>query len=117
MPKLARHDSKTTISTASQMSFAVAACAFAAAGIGSIVNFWLTGWMAVGGMVGVGLFYLALGLVNLNSRNSYDDEQFMSSLSEKTARSDNLYAEAVQHPASVDHKTISMKSKQVIQDD
>ena len=54
MPKLAKSHSEFSLSPASRMSFAISACAFAAAGIGTVVNHWLTGWMAVGGMAGVG---------------------------------------------------------------
>ena len=68
------HDSQTStrreMTPASKMSFAVAACAFAAAGIGLLINQWMSGWMAVGGMAGVGLFYLAVGLLNLGSTGS-----------------------------------------------
>lgn len=59
-----------SIGVTSKMSFAVAACAFGAAAIGLLVNQWLSGWMAVGGMTGVGLFYLAVGLLNLGARSS-----------------------------------------------
>lgn len=52
---------------AALMCFAVSAGAFVAAGIGAIVNHMLAGWMAVGGMAMVGLFYLALGLFSLGS--------------------------------------------------
>ena len=86
------------MSPVSQMSFAISAFAFAAAGIGTVINHWLTGWMAVGGMAGVGLFYLAVGVLNLRSRNAFDDDDSMSSVSHRTARSDNLYAEAVSRP-------------------
>jgi hypothetical protein len=66
------------LSSTSKMSFAVAACAFAAAGIGLLVNQWMSGWMAVGGMAGVGLFYLAVGLLNLGSNGtmSQNDQDF-----------------------------------------
>ncbi len=98
MPKLAKTQSEFSMSPASQMSFAISACAFAAAGIGTVVNHWLTGWMAVGGMAGVGLFYLAIGILNLRSKNAFDDDESMASVSQRTARSDNLYAEAVSRP-------------------
>ena len=48
--------------------FSVSACAFFACVVGLVVNHWLSGWMAVGGMAGIGLFYLALGLLSLGSR-------------------------------------------------
>ena len=98
MPKLAKISSDFSMSPAARMSFAISACAFAAAGIGTIVNHWLTGWMAVGGMAGVGLFYLAVGILNLRSRNAFDDDESMASISQRTARLDNLYAEAVSRP-------------------
>ena len=56
------------VNDASLMCFSVAAGALIAAGIGAIVNHLLAGWMAVGGMVGVALLYLALGLFNLGSQ-------------------------------------------------
>lgn len=95
MPKLAKVDSRFSLTPASQMAFAVSLCAFAAAGVGLIVNHWLTGWMAVGGMVGVGLFYLAVGILNLRSKNAFDDDELITNASERTARSDNLFAEAI----------------------
>lgn len=62
-PAVARQE----LSPASKMSFAVSLCAFAAAAVGLLVNQWMSGWMAVGGMAGIGLFYLAVGLLNLNT--------------------------------------------------
>ncbi len=59
--------SRRELNSTSQMSFAVAACAFAAAALGLLINQWMSGWMAVGGMAGLGLFYLAIGLLNLGS--------------------------------------------------
>ena len=114
MPKLAKVDSRLTLTPASQMAFAVSACAFTAAAVGTVVNYWLTGWMAVGGMVGVGLFYLAIGVLNLRSRNEFDDDDLITNISERTARSDNLYAEAVirqrtdsREPQTTEHLRIS----------
>jgi hypothetical protein len=46
----------------------VSAFAFLACLVGVIVNHWLSGWMAVGGMAGIGLFYLAIGLMSLGER-------------------------------------------------
>ena len=81
----------------SRMAFAVSVCAFAAAGVSIVVNHWLTGWMAVGGMAGIGLFYLAIGILNLHSKNAFDDDGLITSISQRRARSDNLYGEAVSH--------------------
>ena len=66
---------RPALNPTSKMSFAVAACAFGAAGIGLVIDQWMSGWMAVGGMAGVGLFYMAIGLLNLGSTNSiFTDE-------------------------------------------
>ena len=48
----------------SKVCFAVAACAFAAAALGMLINMVFAGWIAVSGMVALGLFYTALGLLN-----------------------------------------------------
>ena len=96
------------LSPTSQMAFAVALCALAAAGVGTIVNHWLTGWMAVGGMVGVGLFYLAIGLLNLRTQQPVFDED-ASNVSQRTANAENLVGEAVTQSGN---PTISMRSSQ-----
>ena len=49
--------------------------------------------MAVGGMVGVGLFYTAIGLWNLRSNHPLYDDNTKRNVSERTARPDNLYGE------------------------
>ena len=96
MLKSQKFETGSMVNPTSQMAFAVAFCALAAAGIGSIVNLWLTGWLAVGGMVGVGLFYWAVGVINLPVTSPiFDDEESMLNTSRRTARMDNLYAEAV----------------------
>lgn len=51
---------------ASRMCFAVAIGASVAAAIGCVVNLFLSGWMATAGMLVVCLFYLAMGIFNLN---------------------------------------------------
>ena len=63
-----------SVGITSKMSFAVAGCAFGAAIIGLLVNQWLSGWMAVGGMTGVGLFYLAVGLLNLSPSGHHESD-------------------------------------------
>ena len=70
MPQNSHSSSGGQLNQTSSMSFAVAGCAFAAAAIGILVNHWLSGWMAVAGMAGVGLFYLAIGLLNLGTSDS-----------------------------------------------
>ena len=85
------------------MAFTVAAIALVAAGIGMIVNHWLTGWMAVGGMVGVGLFYAAIGVLSLTGKQIGFDarEESVSNASQRTARTLNLYAVPVIRPRVV----------------
>ena len=61
---------RSEMNPTSKMSFAVAGCAFGAAAIGLLINHWMSGWMAVGGMAGLGLFYLAIGVLSLGSSNS-----------------------------------------------
>ena len=67
MSRDSQPSSRRELNSTSQMSFAVAACAFGAAALGLLINQWMSGWMAVGGMAGLGLFYLAIGLLNLGS--------------------------------------------------
>ncbi len=88
------------MNSASQMAFTVAAIALAAAGVGVIVNHWVTGWMAVGGMVGVGLFYAAIGVLSLTRKQIGFDarEESVSNASQRTARALNLYSEPVLRP-------------------
>lgn len=98
MPTPSNESSDSIISPVSRMSFAVALCAFAAAGVGWIVNNWLSGWMAVGGMFGVGLFYLAVGVLNLNLHPIKSKDQPLDSLSHQTANADNLVGEPIKRP-------------------
>ena len=67
MSRESQTSSRTEMNTTSKMSFAVAGSALGAAAIGLLINQWMTGWMAVGGMAGLGLFYRAIGLLNLGS--------------------------------------------------
>ncbi len=101
MPKPLKREPQFVMSPTSQMAFAVALCALAAAGIGSIVNHWLTGWMAVGGMVGVGLFYAAVGILNLRANHPLYDDDANQNISQRTARADNLFGEPVTWPRSI----------------
>ena len=81
----------------SKMAFAVAVCALTAAGVGAIVNHWMTGWMAIGGMTGVGLFYFAIGLLNLKAKHRIVDHEPLWNASQWMAQADNLYAEPLVH--------------------
>ena len=65
-----RRNAWTTLNPVSKISFAVAIAAFGTALLGLVINQILTGWMAAGGMTGVGLFYLAIGVLNLDWRSS-----------------------------------------------
>ena len=55
-----------------RMAFIVAVYAFGAAGLGLLINQWVPGWMAIGGMAGVGLFYLTMGAMSFQSTPSMD---------------------------------------------
>lgn len=113
MSKALKSPSESVMNSTSQMAFAIAVCALVAAGVGSIINHWLTGWMAVGGMVGVGLFYLAVGLLNLKSKRSlFDEVDSMSNTSQRTARPENLYAEAIS-PARIRDSNVSDSSQRL----
>jgi len=96
MSKLPKSEIQTTLTPASQMAFAVAFCALAVAGIGAIANQWLSGWLAIGGMFGVGLFYIAIGVLNIVSNPpAFHEDESISNLSQRAARVDNLYEEPV----------------------
>ena len=89
------------LNATSKMSFAVAACAFVAALVGLLINHWLSGWMAVGGMTGVGLFYLAIGLLNLNSAETgtLDDQKLAETAAHRLSGISNVDDRAVTRPA------------------
>ena len=95
MPKVYLFPKSCTQNAASRMAFAVAFCALAAAVLGAIVNHWMTGWMAVGGMVGVGLFYLAIGILNMGGTESDQDAERSLNVSQRHASAENLYGEPV----------------------
>ena len=65
-----RRTARTSLNAVSKVSFAVAITAFATALLGLLINQIFTGWMAAGGMAGVGLFYLAIGVLNLEWSSS-----------------------------------------------
>lgn len=60
----ADRDAEVPRGAISKVCFAVAGCAFAAAALGTLINLVFAGWIAVSGMVALGLFYTALGLLN-----------------------------------------------------
>ena len=95
-------DTNAILHPTSRVAFAVAACAFMAAGIGAILNYWVAGWMAVGGMTGIGLFYIVIRLINVRTTCSYDNENSISTKSQRTARASNLYGESVTSLTMVD---------------
>lgn len=98
MPKMPNLPKPSIQNPASRMAFSVAICAFAAAGLGVIVNHWITGWMAVGGMAGVGLFYLAIGVVNMGRCESDGEGDDSLNISQRHAGAENLYGEPVSPP-------------------
>lgn len=78
--------------------FAISAGAFLACILGLTVNLWLSGWMAVGGMAGIGLFYLAIGLLSLGAKVPvYESSPMPAPLTKNI----DLDAEAVLSPADV----------------
>ena len=60
-----RHDSRPVFNSLSKASFGVAGLAFVGSFACAAINHSLSGWMAVAGMAGLGLFFLALGVLNL----------------------------------------------------
>ena len=92
--------SRPDLNPTSKMSFAVVACAFAAAGFGLLINQWFSGWMAVGGMTGVGLFYLAVGLLNIGSVGSVstDESELTGTASHRLSGAMNVYNLEVKRP-------------------
>jgi hypothetical protein len=91
-----------------QLAFAVSACALAAACIGAIVNQWVEGWMAIGGMVGIGFFYAAIGIVN--HLNSIPPDESNSNVSRRSASADNLCGEDVTTLRICDRTTPDVKT-------
>ncbi|WP_157605925.1 hypothetical protein [Schlesneria paludicola] len=98
MPKVTNSLKSITQNPASRMAFAVAICALSAAGLGAIINHWMTGWMAVGGMVGVGLFYLAIGILNLGRGEPDNEGDASLNISQRHASAENLYGEQIARP-------------------
>ncbi len=101
MSRDSQSSGRPEMSPTSKMSFAVAACAFGAAGIGLLINQWMSGWMAVGGMAGVGLFYLAVGLLNLGSTSSIfsDESDLIQTASHRLSDATNVDDLAIERPA------------------
>ena len=99
--------SRPDLNPTSKMSFAVAACAFTAAGFGLLINQWLSGWMAVGGMAGVGLFYLAVGLLNLGSVGSVftSESELTGTASHRLSDAMNVDNLEVKRPVETVQKT------------
>ena len=101
------------LNTTSKMSFAVAGCAFIAALVGLLINHWLSGWMAVGGMTGVGLFYLAIGLLNLEpaETGTQDEQKFAETAAHRLSGIGNVDDRAVVRPvvkmAEEQHERVS----------
>lgn len=99
MPSDTTAANRPGISPAAKMSFAVAACAFAAAGVGYLVNQWMSGWMAVGGMAGVGLFYLAIGLLNLSTESVPTENDLQETAAHRLSGVGNVDDRAVERTA------------------
>jgi len=101
-----------SLNPVSKISFAVAIAAFATALLGLVINQIFTGWMAAGGMAGVGLFYLAIGVLNLEWRSApipedQKDEEatIANTLYQPTiAETNGMTGERVRRSPHVDHK-------------
>ncbi len=95
--------SRSGLNSTSSMSFAVALFAFAAAGAGVLVNHWMSGWMAVGGMAGVGLFYLAVGLLNLGSSEPIfiEDHDFTATATHRLSDATNVDDVAIERTSDI----------------
>lgn len=68
--------SRWVVPPVSRMCFAISAIAFGAALLGALVNHFLTGWMAVGGMAMVGLLYLGMGIADLKYERTSGSDEF-----------------------------------------
>ena len=94
MSKQPKFKTGSMLNPTSRMAFAVAVCAFLSAGVVIAVNQWVESWMAVGGMVGIGCFYMVIGLLNLRNSTSFIDHN-MTTVSVRHARAENLLGEAI----------------------
>jgi hypothetical protein len=54
-----------------KMCFGVAAGAFLTAALGFVVNQFLVGWLATGGMIAIGLLYVAMGLLQIRIAHTH----------------------------------------------
>ena len=70
MPDPSCHNTRPVFTSLSKASFGVAGLAFVGSFACAAINHSLSGWMAVAGMAGLGLFYLALGVLNLGTKAS-----------------------------------------------
>lgn len=75
------NNSRPVYTSISKASFGVAGLAFLGSFACAAINSTLSGWMAVAGMAGLGLFYLALGVLNLGHvpKSLFDNNQDSSS--------------------------------------
>ena len=64
MPHQSRTNGRAVLTSLSKASFGIAGLAFLGSFACAAINHSLSGWMAVAGMAGLGLFYLALGVLN-----------------------------------------------------
>ena len=65
MPHQPGTNGRAVLTSLSKASFGIAGLAFLGSFACAAINHSLSGWMAVAGMAGLGLFYLALGVLNL----------------------------------------------------
>jgi hypothetical protein len=65
MPLVLNSRKPSLVTDTALVCFIVAAVAFSSAVVGTVINYFLAGWMQAGGMVAVGLLYMAIGFFNL----------------------------------------------------
>ena len=81
MSRHSRNDYRPAFNSISKICFCIASLAFVGSFACAAIHYALSGWMAVAGMAGLGLFYLALGVLNLGHAPTslFDDAQNSSS--------------------------------------
>lgn len=97
MSRHSRNDYRPAFNSISKICFCIAGLAFVGSFACAAINHSLSGWMAVAGMAGLGLFYLALGVLNLGHPpkslfNRELDSSFAASHARARRYGDDLFA-------------------------
>lgn len=74
------------------MCFGVAIGAFLTAALGFVVNQYLVGWLATGGMVAIGLLYIGMGLLQIRLIMPKDPADHIAYLYHKDSRKSDVRA-------------------------